>query len=344
MIAAEAAGITPASAPRRGRRAWPALALLGAGAALLAWVGWSAWAPPHAPYRYQLVSEGPASAFADLQLPAGLDLRVAEYELRADGVAQPLAAAYVGRVAGEAPLLLEWDNRLVEPVLRLSAPLAEVRRLAEALREHADPAARVLAWPDAARRLALLAGVAAVPAHDPGQPLLLPDAWRGRDRAVVQAEAQFWSHPAAGAGEFDAFVDALLDTPASGAAALRRLAGATPAYVAVHVNDAYRLGALRPQALGIGYKDFPNTGRLHGMVSSVKAWLHEHGYTSYLVVPLSDTALRVYFLTDATSADTLAAHMLPFTSSNPMQLEDLRVVGNYGGFWVYEIPPAAAPQ
>ncbi len=49
------------------------------------------------------------------------------------------------------------------------------------------------------------------------------------------------------------------------------------------------------------------------------------------------TSVRVYFLTDDSSAETLLAQALPFTSSRPLLMEELQVVYQQNGYWVYKI-------
>jgi hydroxylamine oxidation protein HaoB len=98
---------------------------------------------------------------------------------------------------------------------------------------------------------------------------------------------------------------------------------------------------LRPGRFGIGYRDFAGSGEVHGQVKQVKDWLAEHGYRSYAVEKKGANVNRVYFLADARSEETLLARMLPFSSSNTLRLEELRLVANYGGYWVYEVPGAA---
>ncbi|MCC7414380.1 MAG: hydroxylamine oxidation protein HaoB, partial [Gammaproteobacteria bacterium] len=251
-----------------------------------------------------------------------------------------LATVDLGRADDGTPVLLEWHSALAEPLITVTAPLAEVLALADAVAGHAGDDASVLAWWDTSRRLALFGGVDVRFRDNLARPLLLPAAWESRRSAARTVEAKLWQIDGNQTDDFDVFLDALAAPVTEGVARLRALAGDRHAYVAVHVTDAYRLGAERPARFGIGYKDFPNTGQLHGVVRGVKAWLREQGYDAYLVVPHADTAIRVYFLTDAASADTLLARMLPFTTSNPLQLEEPRVVGNYGGFWVYDLDGA----
>ena len=122
---------------------------------------------------------------------------------------------------------------------------------------------------------------------------------------------------------------------------LRELTGGRDSYVAVHLSDLYKLGLMRPDRLGVAYKDFPlKGGDVHGLSGMVKSWLQENNHSAYTVHGLSENLVRAYFLTDAKSGNTLLAQMLPMTSSQPLELQVLQLVYQYGGYWVYKIPPA----
>ena len=41
---------------------------------------------------------------------------------------------------------------------------------------------------------------------------------------------------------------------------LRELTGGREAYVVVHISDLYKLGMMRPDRIGVAYKDFPVKG------------------------------------------------------------------------------------
>ena len=70
----------------------------------------------------------------------------------------------------------------------------------------------------------------------------------------------------------------------------------------------------------------------------VKRWQADHKHTAYSVHGLSENVVRAYFLTDEKSGSTLIAKMLPFTTSNPVEFQELKLVYQYGGYWVYKIP------
>ena len=170
----------------------------------------------------------------------------------------------------------------------------------------------------------------------------MPSLWRARSGAIEKYEREFWRAPASAeeSQKFQRFADALAADPKEGAAMLRELTGGREAYVAVHLSDLYKLGLMRPERLGVAYKDFPlKGGDVHGLSGMVKRWLADNNYTAYSVYGLSENVVRAYFLADAKSGNTLLAQMLPFTTTQPLELQAVQLVYQYGGYWVYKIPP-----
>lgn len=325
------------------RRLLPSLglALVAGGLLLLGWVAYSFLQPGPAPYRYQLVEEGGVERFAALGLEAWPDLKIGKYEVRVEGIDQPVAVAHVARRGTAAPVMLDWDNRSGEPLAFADTRLAEVKTLAQALAKHAPKDALVLGWWDTARQMRLLTGrETAFDAHL-GEPLITPAPWKGRDRSISKYEREFWGAPPgeAESRRFRRFAEALSSDVAAGAAMLRELAGDKEAYVAVHVADLYKLGLLYPERLGVAYKDFPVKGDMHGPISFVKRWMLDNKYSAYSLHELSESQARVYFLTNAQGSNTLLAQMLPLTTSRPAELQALQLVYQRGGYWVYKIPP-----
>jgi hydroxylamine oxidation protein HaoB len=165
--------------------------------------------------------------------------------------------------------------------------------------------------------------------------------WRAQSGAIEKYEREFWRAPASAeeSQKFQRFADALAADPKEGAAILRELAGGREAYVAVHLSDLYKLGLMRPGRLGVAYKDFPlQGGDVHGLSAMVKRWVRDNNYTAYTVHGISESFVRAYFLTDDKSGNTLLAQMLPFTTSEPLELKAVQLVYQYGGYWVYKIP------
>lgn len=314
--------------------------LVAGGFLLLGWLAYLWLHPGPAPYRYALVDEGGVARFDKLGLEAWPDLAVGRYEMRVDGVNEALAVTHVARRGDAPPVRLDWENRAGEPVGALDSRLSELTALATAIGKHAPKDAVVLAWWDTSRQIRLLAGRDTLFESHLGEPAIVPEQWRGRGGAVDKVEREFWGAPA-GTDErrnFQRFADALGADPAEGVAMLRELAGAREAYLAIHVTDVYKLGRMRPDRLDMAYKDFPMGANLHGLVGYLKSWMRDHGYVSYALQSLSDNQVRAYFLRDGRSGNTLLAQMLPFTTSNPLELQAVQLVFQHGSYWVYKIP------
>jgi len=171
----------------------------------------------------------------------------------------------------------------------------------------------------------------------------MPSLWRTKRGAIEKYERSFWGAPASAEErqKFQRFADALVADPKEGVAMLQELTGGREAYIAVHLSDLYKLGLMRPDRLGAAYKDFPlRGGDVHGLSGIVKRWQQDNNYVSYSVHGLAENMVRAYFLTDAKSGNTLLAQMLPFTTTNPLELQAVQLVYQQGGYWVYKIPSA----
>lgn len=320
--------------------------LIAGGLLLLGWLGWALLSPGgggEAPYHYKKVAEGGVEKFPDLGLGAYKGITVRKYELFAKEVQEkPLVELYTGSKEGQAPVLLEWKNDLAEPILTLSGSIEDLIQLAQAVTKHIPPEAVVLSWWDTSRRLELLTDVNTLFDGNLAQPLLLPAPWSDQREAIKALERKFWQVTDSGEAEArqKRIVAALLADEATGASMLRKLAGDRAAYVVVHWSDAYKLGALAPERFGIGFKNFPDSNQIHALIPHVKDWVNQRGYDSYLVERPDDDTVRAYYLMGDSSKNTLMAKLLPFSTSNPMKLEAFKLVAQYGGYWVYSLPPA----
>lgn len=316
------------------------ITLIAAGLFSFAWLGRLVLDPGPAPYAYQLVQEGAAGTFPELGL-ADRQLPVRKYEIRAPGVDAALAAVHVGDAGEGGPVVLAWESRAPEPVLQVDTRPAELKTLAEAVSKHLPEGALLLAWWDTSRQLQLLSGARTLFDRNLIEPLLIPAPWRGAEDVIEILERDFWqaSQEAQSQRRFREFAEALLDAPAEGLARLRRLAGPGEAYVVLQVADAYRVGLVVPGRFAVGFKDFPRSGQMHGLIQNVKAWVHEQGHEAYALEWNGDTAVRVYFLANAASRNALIAQMLPFSHANPLTLQAPQVVYQHGRYWVYKLPP-----
>ena len=319
---------------------------------MLVWFAWLWFNPGPPPYRYQLSEEGPVSQFPTLGLDAWPDLTLSSYEVHAEGIDQPLATGHVARRGQGAPVLLDWENRTSELLVSLDGKLSELAALSAAISKHAPKDALILAWWDTSRSLNLLSGRDTLFKSHIAEPLIVPVVWRDRTEAIGKYENEFWGAKPADEERrrFQRFADALLAQPDQGAATLRELAGNREAYIAIHVTDLYKLGLMRPGQFDITYKNFPMEGNMHGLIGYLKQWMQDNKFVTYTLQSLNDKMVRAYFLRDPQSSQTLIAQMLPFTQSQPLDLQALQLIYQQGGYWVYKIPggkeseaPAAPP-
>jgi hydroxylamine oxidation protein HaoB len=317
--------------------------LVAGGFLVLGWLAYLWLSPGQAPYHYQLVEEGGVDKFGKLGLEAWPDLGISKQEVIVKGVDQPLAVAYLARRGNTPPVMLSWENRSGEPVVFVDGKLSELTMLASAIGKHVPKDATILAWWDTSRQIRLLTGYETVFNSHLSQPFIMPSLWHARSEAIEKYEREFWRAPASAdeSRKFQRFADALAADPKEGAAMLRELTGGREAYVVVHLSDLYKLGLMHPERLGVAYKDFPlQGGDVHGLSGMVKRWQQDNHYTAYSVHGLSENHVRGYFLADAKSGNTLLAQMLPFTTSQPLELQAVQLVYQQGGYWVYKIPPA----
>jgi hydroxylamine oxidation protein HaoB len=316
------------------------IVLVAGGILLLAWFGWLWFNPGPSPYRYQVVEEGGIDKFPKLGLDAWPDLKVSRYEIHTEGIDQPLASGHIARRGNDAPVLLDWENRTSELIVSTDARLSELTTLAQAIAKHAPKDALILAWWDTSRQINLLSGRDTLFKSHVNEPLIVPTLWRERSDAIRKYENEFWGAPAPKEEQtrFARFADALLAGPEKGAAMLRELAGNREAYIAIHVTDLYKLALMRSEQFDVTYKHFPMEGNMHGLIGYLKQWMQDNNYLTYTLQSLNERMVRAYFLKEPKSAQTLIAKMLPFTQSQPLDLEPVQLIYQQGGYWVYKIP------
>jgi hydroxylamine oxidation protein HaoB len=314
--------------------------LVTGGVLLLLWFAWLWFNPGPAPYRYQLVEEGSPDKFPKLGLDAWPDLTIAQYEVFAEGIDQPLAVTHAAKQGNNPPVRLDWENRTSELLLTTDLKLTELAALAGAINKHASRDALILGWWDTSRQIKLLSARDTLFTGQFSEHLIVPTPWQERADAVRKYEDEFWGGKASDDEKrrFERFADALIAEPKAGAAILRELAGGREAYIAIHVTDLYKLGIIRPGQFDIVYKNFPMEGNMHGMIGYLKNWMQENGFKTHTLQSLSDKMVRGYFLRDDKSSQTLIAQMLPFTTSQPLDLTDVQLIYQSGGYWVYKIP------
>ena len=312
-----------------------------------------------------LLSPGPTPVPAEMPLP--FEERATEVPLAPplDGLAGVVAGPaakrieFVDRSSGavvatgtflergaDPPVPVAWESGAAEPVLRPDLDPAEELRLVEALRRHLEPGATVLAFPERARRLVRLAGVASPLADaDDTAGLFVPKAWAAAAsvRARERERARIGGDTAAQAA-LEAWLDALLAPPARGTALLQLLAGGRGAHLVLHLADAFTAGLMRPDDVAVGLHDLPAGAAVHDSIRLVKEWVRSQGHAAYAVLPREPMALRVFFLARAEDRDRLLAHLLPFDSADLGALPGVRLVFQHRGYWVWRLDPVAGEE
>ena len=318
--------------------------LVAGGFLLLGWFAFLWFDPGPAPYHYRVVEEGGADKFPKLELNAWPDLKISKQEMHVEGMEEPIAAAYVARRGNAKPVMLAWENHVGEPMFFPDSKLSELSFLAPAITKHMPKDAAILAWWDTSRQIQLLTGLETVFTSHLSEHLIIPMVWQPRTEAIAKYERNFWgSVPSVEEKrKFQRFADALSSEPTEGAAILRELTGGREGYVVVHIADLYKLGLMRPDRIGVAYKDFPvkGSGDVHGLNAMVKRWEGDNKYTAHTVHGFSENIMRAYFLTDEKSTKTLLAQMLPMNTSLILEFQPLQMVYKEGGYLVYKIPSA----
>lgn len=308
-------------------------------------MGWFAYLwfkPLPAPYHYQLVAEGDSKKFSKMGLDAWPDLKLSQYKVQADGIDKPIAEFTVARQHDESPVLIYWKNSTNEILYNFDRKPSELSALATVISRHAPQDALILSWWDTSRQIKLLTGHDTFFTNHLNEPLMIPVPWLEQSKAIQAYENQFWKSKADSKEleQFKRFSQALTAPAAEGVAQLRELIGSNrEAYIIVHVTDLYKLGIMYPDKIGVAYQNFPMTGNMHGLINQMKVQLKENDFDTYTLQSVSDNEIRVFFLSDEASSETLLARMLPFVDKKaPTELEVAQLIYQQGGYWMYKLP------
>ena len=329
-----------------GNKLLPSLGILlvAGGLILLSWFAYLWFTPAPAPYHYERVESATIDRTA-LELDAWPELTLSKYRVTVADIDKPVAHAILARRGDELPVLINWESHTSELFLAADRKPEEITGLADALNKHAAPDAQILTWWDTAQQLKLLTGRDTLFNGHLNEPLIIPDQWQDQREAILAYENQFWQADVSRQqrDQFQRFSEALVSSPEEGLAVLRQLTGnAEEAYLIVHVTDLYKLALLQPDKLGVTYQNFPMTGNMHGLINHMKVLLEENDFDTYTLQSLSEQTIRVFFLNDEESSETLMAQLFPFVEKTaPTELTLIPLIYQYGGYWVYQIPPAA---
>lgn len=306
--------------------------LIAIGCALLGWAGYSSLRPAsHYTLTIAAAPEDAAKEVASLGLAPDSLQRI---EISVSQERRPIAAGLIAR-DGERLTPLVWRNAVTEPILFADVSAADITKVLTAIRDHVSEDAVVLAWWDLSRAIRLAAKRNAPLDDARASGLLIPAAWPD----AHSAEQARWGAGAApkSSETFDRFIDALLSDEKRGADILSEIAAGKPAYVAVHISDVWKAAAARPERLSIAYKDFPSSGVSHGVIKSATQWMREQKIDGGFAVEPIGGATRLHYFTRKGDSDALIAKLLPFSTSNPAQLERLELVYQHKGWWIYRL-------
>lgn len=305
-------------------------------------------AATQAPYRYVT---GAAVAADDLGALAPLAERdIVVHEARVLSAEDEPWASFKVAQTEHGPVGFDWQPEVTTPFLRI-LPLPEVTAdLAAVLKRHVPDGGTVFAWWDVSRQLRALAGLQVAFGEHFGVPLYTSRKWQELRQQIEAVEAQFWQPDVDSAQRqrFERFVHALLAPPQQGVAELKALADGKPAIFVLHVRDIIALGKMAPEKMGVAFRDFTDSGNIHGMVNTVRDWVTDHDYAAYSVIKASDpNVIRAVALLDEASEQTLIARLLPFIGNDRSTVPGTILVYATGGFRVYQLgatPKEATPD
>ena len=318
---------------------WAPIALMVIGVIMVGLAVNSALQPAELPYEKAFVEAEPDAYEAMALEGAAPTAPLKRLEWRAPGVRVALATTHVATDADGRNVPLDWQNNVTEPVFFSDLSGKEVGKVLGAVREHVPADAVVLSWWDLSRKIRFIADREA-PLDDPqARGLILPAVWSSASNRVDASEREFWGKgvPQSDGEIFTRFVDALLLDESEGTEALRALAPGKDIYVAVHLSDIWKVAASRPDSIEIAYKDFAGAGQSHGVRKATRQWLQDQKIEGAYTVELVGNAVRLHYFNDKSSSNVLMAKMLPFSTSNPMRLDQLELVYQHRGFWIYKL-------
>ena len=291
------------------------------------------------PYSYATASDKPSeAALALAENIEGAKARTIEMKSVATG--KLLVTGQVLDLPGGEEVLVGWQSRIGEPLIRSDISLKEEEALVAALKKHLPAKSTVFAMPALSRRLAAMttAKYPLAPADDSAT-TRLPAPWTGARVAILEAERK-WRPDAedkAADKAFAGFTEALTAEDKYGVAHFQVMAGGAEAYLVLHVRDAFDIGVAAPDKLSVGLRDFPSAADVHGATKLVKSWIEKEGYAAYAVTARDENAVRAYYLAADRDKSALLAQLLPFNSARLGLVPGATLVFQNGGYWVYRI-------
>ena len=291
------------------------------------------------PYSYATASDKPSEAA--LALAGNIEgAKARSIEMKSVDTGKLLVTGQVLDLPGGGEVLVGWQSRIGEPLIRSDISIKEEGALVAALKKHLPAQSTVFAMPALSRRLAAMT-TAEYPlaAADDSATTRLPAPWTGARAAILEAERK-WRPDAkdeTADKAFTSLVDALTAEDKYGVAHLQVMAGGAESYVILHVRDAFDIGVAAPDKLSVGLRDFPSATDVHGATKLVKGWIEKEGYAAYAVIPRDENAVRAYYLAADRDKSSLLGQLLPFNSARLGLVPGATLVFQNGGYWVYRI-------
>lgn len=273
-----------------------------------------------------------------LKLPDGAETR--SYAVRVEGVASPIAEFVSLGKDGQPLSVLSWVNTTPDPVLSPDVTSSEILKVVAAITKHTKANDILIGFPGFVGSIARLTGRKSLILTGAPLSTIVPTIWQDERPVIISQQKKFWAaHTENDEAMLNKFVDALLSDELTGTASLAALANGKRSFLILNIADVIRLGAIASERFHVGYRDFPGASRGHGLIKAVKGWLTKNGHSSYAVEQRDGDYSRVYFLGKNELKSSLIARALPFSTTNPMQLDVLRLVFQSGGTWVFRIDP-----
>lgn len=291
------------------------------------------------PYKYLLRETGKPSKFTELHISGNEDLIIKKYENRLPALDKPAATFYTAERKNSPPVLIDYKSDSPFPLIMLPVSNEVYQALYTEILKNTGEGDLLMSWWDNCLRIKLFTGRSVLTDEYIGYPLFIPDVWQKYSKAISDFERGFWKGKTAkeAEGKFRRYTDAMLSGEEEGYRILKALSQGKKTFIIADFRDLNGLNELTKGKFSLEYKEFVLAGDIHGTIKQVKVWMNEKGIKDYMVEPLGDGSARVYYLTKDEDKAKLIVKLLPFTSSNPFNLEKFKLRYQKGSIYVYEL-------
>lgn len=291
------------------------------------------------PYKYLLKETGKPTKFTELNISGNEDLTIRKYETRLPTIDKPVATFYTAERKNSPPVLIDYKSDSPFPLIMLPVGNEVYQALYTEILKNTGEGDLLMSWWDNCLRIKLFTGRSVLTDEYIGYPLFIPDIWQKYSKAISDFERGFWKGKTTKEAErrFRRYTDAMLSGEEEGYRILKDLSQGKRTFIVADFRDLIGLNELTKGKFGVEYKEFVLAGDIHGTIKQVKVWMNEKGIKAYMVEPSSEGSVRVYYLTKDEDKSKLIVKLLPFTSSNPFNLERFKLRYQKGSIYVYEL-------